>query len=131
MRNGTRIGRKSDHLKKSQLSEVSPELDPSYPNIVDLEHQADLVYVVQRRDKDSIFGRMPQSSNQKPESELEYPVVEENIMTWLRYKRFKGDGSQDEDDWLWEFESTALANQENDVAQRRIFGGLLKEEALK
>ena len=30
--------------------------------------------------------------------------------TRLKYSRFKGDGSQDVDDWLTEFKSTALAN---------------------
>ena len=30
--------------------------------------------------------------------------------TCLKYSRFKRDGSQDVDDWLTEFESTALAN---------------------
>ena len=30
--------------------------------------------------------------------------------TRLKYSRFKGDGGQDVDDWLTEFESTALAN---------------------
>ena len=32
--------------------------------------------------------------------------------TRLKYSRFKGDGSQDVDDWLTEFKSTAAANQE-------------------
>ena len=30
--------------------------------------------------------------------------------TCLKYSRFKGDGSQDVDDWLIEFKSTAMAN---------------------
>ena len=51
--------------------------------------------------------------------------------TRLKYQRFKGDGSQDADEWLCEFESTAIANQENEAAQQRIFQGLLKGEALK
>ena len=45
--------------------------------------------------------------------------------TRLKYNRFKGDGSQDVDDWLTEFESTALANQEEPVAKQRIFQGML------
>jgi hypothetical protein len=52
-------------------------------------------------------------------------------MTRLKYKRFKGDGHQDVDDWFSEFESTAVANQEEDEAKQRIFQGLLKGEALK
>jgi hypothetical protein len=52
-------------------------------------------------------------------------------MTRLKYKRFKGDGHQDMDDWFSEFESTAVENQEEDEAKQRIFQGLLKGEALK
>ena len=51
--------------------------------------------------------------------------------TRLKYSRFKGDGSQDVDDWLTEFESTSLANQEELAAKQRIFQGVLKGEALK
>jgi hypothetical protein len=56
---------------------------------------------------------------------------EEEAMTRLKYKTFKGDGHQDVDDWFSEFESTAVANQEEDEAKQRIFQGLLKGEALK
>jgi hypothetical protein len=52
-------------------------------------------------------------------------------MTRLKYKRFKDDGHQDVDNWFSEFESTAVANQEEDKAKQRIFQGLLKGEALK
>jgi hypothetical protein len=52
-------------------------------------------------------------------------------MTRLKYKRFKGDGHQDVDDWFSKFESIAVANQEEDEAKQRIFQGLLKGEALK
>jgi hypothetical protein len=52
-------------------------------------------------------------------------------MTRLKYKRFKGDGHQDVDDWFSKFESMAVANQEEDEAKQRIFQGLLKGEALK
>ena len=51
--------------------------------------------------------------------------------TRLKYSRFRGDGSQDVDDWFCEFESTALANQEDNETKARIFQGLLKGEALK
>ena len=51
--------------------------------------------------------------------------------TRLKYSRFLGDGSQDVDDWFCEFESTTLANQEDNEAKARIFQGLLKGEALK
>ena len=49
----------------------------------------------------------------------------------MKYNRFRGDGKQDVDDWFAEFESTALANQENEDAKQRIFQGMLKGEALK
>ena len=51
--------------------------------------------------------------------------------TRLKYSRFKEDGSQDVDDWLMEFKSTAIANQEEPATILRIFQGLLKGEALK
>ena len=51
--------------------------------------------------------------------------------TRLKYSRFRGDESQDVDNWFYEFESTALANQEDNKAKARIFQGLLKGEALK
>ena len=51
--------------------------------------------------------------------------------TRLKYSRFKGDGSQDVDDWLTEFKSTAIANQEEPATILWIFQGLLKGEALK
>ena len=51
--------------------------------------------------------------------------------TQLKYSRFRGDGSQDADDWYCEFESITTANQEDLESKRRIFQGLLKGEALK
>ena len=51
--------------------------------------------------------------------------------TWLKYSRFRGDGSQDADNWYCEFESIATANHEDPKFKRRIFQGLLKGETLK
>jgi hypothetical protein len=68
---------------------------------------------------------------QEPEPRGERTGSEEETMTRLKYKRFKGDGNQDVDDWFSEFESTAVANQEMEEAKQRIFQGLLKGEALK
>jgi hypothetical protein len=68
---------------------------------------------------------------QDPEPEGEGIGSEEETMTRLKYKRFKGDGHQDVDNWFSEFESTAVANQEEEEAKQRIFQGLLKGEALK
>ena len=69
---------------------------------------------------------------ERVEEELE-PEDEENMpsTTRLKYSRFKGDGSQDVDDWLTKFESTALANQDETAAKQRIFQGVLEGEALK
>jgi hypothetical protein len=69
--------------------------------------------------------------HQDPEPEGEATGSEEETMTRLKFKRFKGDGHQDVDDWFSEFESTAVANQEEDETKQRIFQGLLKGEALK
>jgi hypothetical protein len=68
---------------------------------------------------------------QEPEPGGERTGSEEETMTRLKYKRFKGDGHQDVDDWFSEFESTTVANQEAEEAKQRIFQGLLKGEALK
>ena len=81
-----------------------------------------------------------QATPAKPEVQEREASVDElssddsNIMpstTRLKYSRFKGDGSQDVDDWLTEFRSTAAANQEELAATLRIFQGILKGEALK
>ena len=66
--------------------------------------------------------------------EEELDSEDEDIMpstTRLKCSRFKGDGSQDVNDWFIEFESTTLANQEEPAAKQRIFQGVLKGEALK
>ena len=65
------------------------------------------------------------------ESEGELSGDKMPTSTRLKYSRFRGDGSQDVDDWFCEFESIAMANQEEQEAKRRIFQGLLKGEALK
>jgi hypothetical protein len=47
---------------------------------------------------------------QDPDPKGEATGSEEEAMTRLKYKSFKGDGHQDVDDWFSEFESTAVAN---------------------
>lgn len=49
----------------------------------------------------------------------------------LKYRKFKGDGREDVDEWLCEFNATASANQEEDATKLRLFQGLLKKEALQ
>ena len=75
-------------------------------------------------------GRARRTEGMDPDSSSE---GSDNMLTTtrLKYSRFRGDGSQDVDDWFCEFESTALANQEDNEAKARIFQGLLKGEALK
>ena len=124
MRRETRSTRRSERLRRSQPSEDStePDLsDPEFPVFVPEPGEAD----GSPRAEHARY-----SSEREPESEYS-PPEEDYVMARLRYKRFRGDGSQDADDWLCEFESTALANQENVAAQQRIFQGLLKGEALK
>lgn len=72
----------------------------------------------------------PESGLQRNLSGRPEPEMARQV-TRLRYRRFKGDGSQDVDDWLCEFESTANANQEDRETKLRIFQGMLKGEALK
>ena len=76
----------------------------------------------------------PEVWEERESSVDELSSNESDIMpstTRLKYSRFKGDGSQDVDDWLTEFKSTAAANQEEPAAPLQIFQGLLKGEALK
>jgi hypothetical protein len=58
---------------------------------------------------------------QDPDPEGEETRSEEDAMTRLKYKTFKGDGHQDVDDWFSEFESTAVANQEEDEPNKESF----------
>lgn len=129
MRKDTRNRRKSERLRKNQRLEVSSESDFCDPDLTDPENRPVVVLDGGGVNVDRRSRRSPLSSDQEPETER--PDSEDHPMSRLRYKRFKGDGSQDVDDWLCEFESTALANQENEAAQRRIFQGLLKGEALR
>ncbi len=124
MRKDTRNRRKSERLRKNQRLEVSSESDFCDPDLTDPENRPVVVLDGGGVNVDRRSRRSPLSSDQEPETER--PDSEDHPMSRLRYKRFKGDGSQDVDDWLCEFESTALANQENEAAQRRIFQGLLK-----
>jgi Ty3 transposon capsid-like protein len=65
------------------------------------------------------------------EENIELESSSDEMPTRLKYSKFRGDGSQDVDDWFSEFESIALANQEDLEIKQRIFQGLLKGEALK
>jgi hypothetical protein len=52
-------------------------------------------------------------------------------VTRLKYRKFFGDGEQDVDDWYEDFLATAAANQEDADSTKRVFGGLMKDQARK
>jgi hypothetical protein len=58
---------------------------------------------------------------QEPEPKGERTGSEAETMTRLKYKRFKGDGHQDVDNWFSEFESTTVANQRRRRPNRESF----------
>jgi hypothetical protein len=79
-----------------------------------------------------VTGEVPvQSDEEEDRVESDPEAFTMPPSTRLKYSRFKGDGSQDVDDWFCEFESIAVANLEDFEAKQRIFQGLLKGEALK
>jgi len=133
MRKATSSRRKSTRLRKNQRTEDFSGTDPSDPDIAGQGDQLAFEPESAGEEGSPRLRQLPQTFGLDPESEREDPLQfdEGANMTRLRYQRFRGDGSQDADDWLCEFESTALANQEDEAAQRRIFQGLLKGEALK
>ena len=50
----------------------------------------------------------------------------------IKYSRFKGDGTQDVDDWMEQYLATLSANDEGDVeTTKRLFRGVIEGEALK
>jgi hypothetical protein len=71
------------------------------------------------------------STSPGPEGNVVSDSSEDEMPTRLKYSKFRGDGKKDVDEWVTEFESLALANQEEADAKPRIFQGLLKGEALR
>src|SRR5450759_2184760 len=71
------------------------------------------------------------SASPDPEGNEVAGAAEDEMPTRLKYSKFRGDGRKDVDEWVTEFESIALANQEEADAKPRIFQGLLKGEALR
>ncbi|CAM6128594.1 unnamed protein product [Calypogeia fissa] len=50
----------------------------------------------------------------------------------IKYTRFRGDGSQDVDDWMEQYLATLAANDEGDEdTTKRLFRGLIDGEALR
>ena len=111
----------------------------------DSESEEDLVVVHQEEETAASSPQAPDPQGQRertptPDREQGEEVIIEsdsegaisdNMPTRLKYSKFRGDGRQDVDDWYSEFESIALANQEDEQIKQRIFQGLLKGEALK
>ena len=124
--------RKSERLRERRRAGDPSRRGDSDPDSSEPEEQPILVTAPVEETESPRSGRTPQASEYGSEAEAEdlHPEAE-HVMTRLKYQRFKGDGSQDPDEWLCEFKSTALANQENEAARQRIFQGVLKGEALK
>ena len=136
-----RSARLSKTRKRREAEEPSKSQNPrayfasgSEEELVVVQHQGDPL-ITQGSDHHSTpdqssIGRLEGTEG----TDLNFSLEDSDNMpttTRLKYSRFKGDGSQDVDDWFCEFESTALANQENNETKARIFQSLLKGEALK
>jgi hypothetical protein len=115
--------RKSARLEKKRKAPI-PSVSPRRGELF-AEVEIEVSVLVTPPGKTSSTPRSGSSDlnpdQQHPEPEGEATGSEEETMTRLKYKRFKGDGHQDVDDWFSEFESTAVANQEEDEAKQRIF----------
>jgi Retrotransposon gag protein len=139
--------RKSARLKKKKRKipvDESEGTDLGSHLHTDSESEEDLVVVHQEEavasspqvpDPNEDRERTPTPDRDQEEeviigSDLE-GALSDNMPTRLKYSKFRGDGRQDVDDWFSEFQSIALANQEDDQIKQRIFQGLLKGEALK
>ena len=121
----TRLERKNKgHIWASELASASVPIVPKQDQIIaDLELDAVIVEIDDHKNQ-----QLFESSDLDNDISMMAP-------TWwhqrLKYSRFKGDDSQDVDDWFGKFEATTLANQEDLLSKRRIFHGLLKGGALK
>src|SRR5450759_1378299 len=66
--------------------------------------------------------------------QLPVPIIQVKMPPSFRikYTRFKGDGSQDVDDWMEQYLATLAANDEGDVeTTKRLFRGVIEGEALR
>lgn len=133
--------RKSARLEKKrqkEFGEGSQGTDLNSRFQFSAETEDDLVVVTQEEesvpnspadpDLEHWFERSPTPD---PEDNVVSEPSGDEMPTRLKYSKFRGDGSKDVDEWVTEFESIALANQEEAEAKPRIFQGLLKGEALK
>ncbi|KAG0572918.1 hypothetical protein KC19_VG134200 [Ceratodon purpureus] len=89
-------------------------------------------------DIDQVIAGTPGSGRQggtvPPEPEDGGQVAEvamARTFSRLKYRKFKGDGWEDVDEWLSELDAMAAANQEDEAIKLRFFQGLLKKEALQ
>ena len=145
-RKGGSSVRKSARLEKKKKGipvEESKDTNLSSRLHTDLEGEEDLVVVNQEEETAASPSEVLDPNEwreRSPTPDFEEGVVlgsetdessDDNMLTRLKYSKFRGDGSQDVDDWFSEFESIALANQEELETKYRIFQGLLKGVAMK
>ena len=138
-RRSTRLIQKRGRILVHSLPpEPGTNLLPRLQSTVDREGEIIVVSLPETSSAGAGLTQDPEGEevlvNEDQEEESEEDEEDRELMapsTRLKYSRFKGDGSQDVDEWLCEFESIALANQEDPDAKRRIFQGLLKGEALR
>ena len=102
---------------------ISPSLPPRL--------RRDQVVTVVEEDAVLVEENNEENRVSEESAELDTSIDQMAPNTRLKYTRFKGDGSQDVDDWFGEFEAIATANQEDEASRRRVFHGLLRGEALK
>ena len=147
-RKGESSVRKSARLEKKKRKipvDESGGTDLGSQLHTDSESEEDLVVVHQEEETAASSPQAPDPQGQRertptPDREQGEEVIigsdsegaiSDDMPTRLKYSKFRGDGRQDVDDWYSEFESIALANQEDEQIKQRIFQGLLKGEALK
>ena len=76
--------------------------------ITDLDEETVVVNIDHDLEEDQIF-----EETEGTEDDLDKMAPH----TRLKYSRFKGDGSQDVNDWFCEFESITVANQEDPASK--------------
>ena len=131
-----RSARLSKTKKRRETEEPSGSQNPRAhfasgleEELVVVQHQEDIL-TTRGSDQHSIPdqsspGRARRTEGTDPDSSSE-GTDNMPTTTHLKYSRFRGDGSQDIDDWFYEFESTALANQKDNEAKARIVHQILE-----
>src|SRR5450759_3255104 len=111
-----------------QIRDVGVEPEDSGGPVEDSEDRLPLP--VPNRFPNRVLNQVPvQLPVQSP-----VPVIQVRMAPFflIKYTRFKGDGSQDVDDWMEQYLATLAANDEGDVeTTKRLFRGVIKGEALR